>query len=143
MVDQSVVGRVAPSFEMIVERGKVAEFARATGSQHPEYLDAACPVAPATFLVTAGFWTDPGSNPLFLAGIEFSRLLHGGQQFEFFGPPPTAGTTLTCTSHVESMSTKEGKAGVMTFVDIVSDFVEADGRLAARSRATVIEMPDS
>ncbi len=142
MVEQSVVGRVAPSFDIVVERGKIREFARATGSTNAEYLDATIPVAPPTFLMTVDHWAGRDSSPLFMLGIDLARLLHGGQEFTFNGSPPAAGTALHCTPRVDKVTTKEGRAGTMTFVEIVTDFVEGDGRLAAQSRTIVIEMPE-
>ena len=44
------------TFEIDVERGKVREFARATLSRNPAYLDGRRPVSPATFLMTTAFW---------------------------------------------------------------------------------------
>ncbi len=46
MVDKSAVGTTGESFDMAVERGKVREFARATKSENPEYVDDPVPVSP-------------------------------------------------------------------------------------------------
>ena len=39
MVDTSAVGTTDDPFPMTVERGKIREFARATMSENPEYLE--------------------------------------------------------------------------------------------------------
>ena len=44
MVDKSAVGETGEAFDLTVERGKVREFARATKSENPEYVDDAAPV---------------------------------------------------------------------------------------------------
>ena len=44
MVNKGAVGQTGEAFEMLVERGKEREFARATKSQNPEYLDDPVPV---------------------------------------------------------------------------------------------------
>ena len=62
MVDKSAVGETGEAFDLTVERGKVREFARATKSENPEYLDAADPVSEPTFLVSSVFWAPPGAN---------------------------------------------------------------------------------
>ncbi|MSX33149.1 MAG: dehydratase, partial [Actinobacteria bacterium] len=47
---------------MQVELGKIREFARATQSANPAYLETANPVIPPTFLTTQQFWSTPGSG---------------------------------------------------------------------------------
>jgi hypothetical protein len=43
-------------FEIDIERGKIREFARATMSRNPAYLEGRSPVSPATYLMTTAFW---------------------------------------------------------------------------------------
>ena len=78
MVDESAVGRVGQPFDMVVERGKIREFARATLSASPEYLDDPVPVSPPTFLVNAAFWTPPGRARLALVPEPVAELLRAG-----------------------------------------------------------------
>jgi hypothetical protein len=130
-----------PGYEMVVERGKVREFARATGSTAPEYLEPTNPPIPVTFLRTAAFWRPPDA-PSPMAGIKLNlaRILHGEQEYVFFGPPPRAGTTLTVRSRLESVTEKEGKrGGTMRLIVTVEDFLDPDGRLVAQGRSTLIE----
>ena len=62
MVDKSVIGTTDEPFPMTVERGKVREFARATMSENPEYLDDPAPPIEPTFLTSVSFWSPPGSS---------------------------------------------------------------------------------
>lgn len=141
MVDKSAVGRKGSPFDMWVERGKIREFARATKSAHPEYLDEEQPPITPTFLQTSAFWSPPtGDNPMRDVGMDLRRLLHGEQEFVFPGPPPRAGEQLTVQTRIESIEEKEGKrGGTMTFVRTVTEFRDAAGNLRAESKSTAIE----
>lgn len=141
MANKDAVGRTGASFTMAVERGKVREFARATGSSHPRYVvDVDAPVPP-TFLTSSTFWQPPEAASKWKdVDIDLRRLLHGGQQYEFFGRPPAAGAELSVQSRIEEIFEKEGKrGGTMTFVVTVTDFKDAAGNLVAQARSTAIE----
>ena len=141
MVNKATVGRTGPRFEMGVERGKIREFARATGSSSPEYVDVTDPVIPPTFLTSVVFWQPPEAADLYRAiDIDLARLLHGEQEFVFTGVPPRAGTTLHAQTVVEEIYEKEGKrGGVMTFVVMRTDFTDDNGDIVAQARSTAIE----
>ena len=128
-------------YEMPIERGKVREFARATGSRAADYLEEPNPPVPPTFLRTSSFWTpEGGPSPMQGLRLNLLRMLHGEQEYEFFGPPPRAGTVLTVQPRLESVTEKEGKrGGRMRFIAVVEDFSDEDGRLVARGRSTLIE----
>jgi hypothetical protein len=140
MADKSAIGATDAPFSMTIERGKVREFARATHSSNPEYLEDAVPVSPPTFLTTVAFWTPPGQSVFSKVKIDLKRLLHGGQEYIFHGPPPRAGTELTVQTRVADIYEKEGKrGGTMTFVVTVTEFRDASGTLVAEARSTAIE----
>src|SRR5258708_30020016 len=109
---------------MTVERGKVREFARATQSQHAEYLDDPEPPIEPTFLTTVSFWQPPDAAELWRKlDIDGRRLLHGEQEYEFFWRVPRAGGQLMARTSLEEMDEKEGKrGGTMTSVVTVHDF---------------------
>ena len=140
MVDKSAVGETGEAFDLTVERGKVREFARATKSENPEYVDDAAPVSEPTFLVSSVFWAPPGANRWGKLKLDMRRVLDGGREFVFHGPPPAAGTTLTSQTRVEDIYEKEGKrGGMMTFVITVQEFRDEGGDLVAEMRSTAIE----
>lgn len=140
MVDTSAIGATDEPFEMVVERGKVREFAIACKSHHPDYLDDPHPVMPPTFLTTTAFWSPPGQSVFSKVKMDLRRLLHGGQEYRFHGPPPRAGTKLTVQTRVEDIYEKEGKrGGTMTFVVTVTEFRDSRGTLVAEARSTAIE----
>jgi hypothetical protein len=126
---------------MPVERGKVREFAVATGSAADEYLTDPQPVIPPTFLRTTQFWA-PARASMLPEGLnlDLRRILHGEQEYTFFGEPPRAGTSLTVTQRVESVTTKQGKrGGEMLIVVTVDDFTDEAGKLVAQGRSTLIQ----
>ena len=60
MVDASAVGTTDEPFPMTVERGKIREFARATMSENPEYLDDPSPPIEPTFLTSVALLVAAG-----------------------------------------------------------------------------------
>ena len=140
MVDKSAIGATDDPFTMVVEAGKVHEFARATMSASPEYLEGPDPVIPPTFLTTVSFWSPRGRSVFSKVKMDLRRLLHGGQEYTFHGPAPAAGTTLTVQTRVADIYEKEGKrGGTMTFVVTVSEFRDESGTLVAEAKSTAIE----
>jgi hypothetical protein len=127
-------------FRMTVEAGKIREFALATRSSDPDHLGPD-PVSPATFLQSSSWWQRPENNVWHGAQRDYSRLLHGSQEMEFFGEPPSAGAELEGVSRVDKVYEKAGKkGGNMTFTEVVTEFRDvATGRLVATSRNTSIE----
>jgi hypothetical protein len=129
-------------YTMVVELGKIREFARATKSTNPAYLRDDNPVAPATFLASSAFWSDPEAGQ-HQAGEGFSgyeRLLHGAQEYVFFGEPPRAGTVLTVTSRPGASYEKTGRrGGVMKFSEQVTEYRDQSGALVAEAHGTIIE----
>lgn len=136
---QQLIGRALFAYEMPIERGKIREFAAATGSTNPSYQEAN-PTVPPTFLATSMHW-EPQDPPLATAlGLNLSRVLQGGQEYAFIGAPPRAGDVLYAETSVESVTEKRsGRGGTMTVIVVLTRFTHADGRAAAEGRATVIE----
>jgi hypothetical protein len=140
MVNKDAVGEKGEPFELVVERGKIREFARATKSENPEYLDDPTPVSEPTFLVSSVFWAPPGATRWGSLKLDMRRVLDGGREFVFHGPPPRSGTKLTAQSRVDDIYEKEGKrGGTMTFVETVQEFRDEAGELVAEMRSTAIE----
>jgi hypothetical protein len=125
---------------MLIELGKIREFAQATRSSNPAYLRSPDPVSPPTFLATSKFWSGPESNPMGGNAVNRARLLHGEQEFVFHGPPPRAGARLTGVTRVDKIYEKQGKrGGTMMFAETVTEFRDESGTLVAESRTTLIE----
>jgi N-terminal half of MaoC dehydratase len=133
----TAIGEPGPSYEVVVERGKIREFAAAMQSDDAAYQGPDA-VVPPTFLTTAAQWAPAEARVAH--GFERARLLHGEQEFVFHGPPPRAGQVLLAREHVADRYEKEGKrGGTMRFAVIVTEFRDAEGALVAESRSTLIE----
>jgi hypothetical protein len=125
------------SWEVAVERGKIAEFADAMCSDSPAYRGPDA-IIPPTFLTTAARWAPPGSRVN--VGFDRKRLLHGEQEYVFHGPPPRAGDVLTANERIVDRFSKPGKrGGTMQFTTVVTEYRAADGTLVAEAKATFIE----
>ena len=95
---------------------------------------------PPTFLTTRNFWMSAGTSPLARVGLDLRRLLHGGEEYVFHGPPPRAGDELTFQTRVDKIYEKEGKrGGTMTFVETVAEFRDAWPPPSCECRSTAIE----
>ena len=109
------VGKTYPPTSYAVGREKVREFAAAVGEENPLHhdLDAAREagyadvVAPPMFAVVFGGRAmapalfDPD------VGIDFSRMVHGGQEF-VWGPPVVAGDEIATEVEVKDVSERGG-----------------------------------
>lgn len=128
------------SYEFPIEWGKIREFAAATGSQNHAHRghDA---VIPPTFLTSARLaWEPRQLSPVRDLGFDLRRVLHGEEEFEFHGPPPRAGQTLSVTTRLGDQWEKQGsRGGTMRFAQIVNEFRGDDGSLIATQVTTVLE----
>ena len=141
-MDTSLEGRTGKPFTMVCEAGKIREFARATKSQNPAYDGGPQgePISPATFLMSAQFWQTGENSPLSGVELNWERILHGEQEFRFFGAPPRAGDVLTGQARIDKVYEKAGKrGGTMAFTEQVTEFRNASGTLVAELRSVMIE----
>ncbi|KUI29354.1 hypothetical protein AU194_20350 [Mycobacterium sp. GA-2829] len=124
---------------MPIERGKIREFAAATGAAGAIY-DGPNPPVPPTFLASSMHW-EPQDPPLAtLLGLDLGRVLQGGQEYTFVGPLLRAGDSLHAETSVESVTDKRSsRGGAMTVIVVLTRFTRPDSTVAAEARATVIE----
>lgn len=129
-----------------VERGKIHEFATALLDDNPVFHDptyaASSPFggipAPPTFTMVQQHWGAAMENVPDV-GLDFSRVLHGGQEFEYL-KPIMAGDTLTGHGRIADIYEKAGKrGGTMTFVILEIEFTNQRNEKVATSRTVVIE----
>ncbi|MBX5440958.1 MAG: MaoC family dehydratase N-terminal domain-containing protein [Solirubrobacteraceae bacterium] len=120
-VNTDAVGKQFPPVTYAVGREKVREFARAVGETEPLYLDVEAAraagyrdvVAPPMFAVV---YAMPALAPAMVdpeVGIDFSRLLHGGQEF-VWRRLVVAGDEITTTAELVEVSERAGN-GFYTF----------------------------
>jgi hypothetical protein len=128
-----------PATEWVVERGKIAEFARAVLNEGPEH-DKPGAVATPTFPQSMALWRMRRGGPREVGrgGMDMRRVLHGEQEFEYVRPLRD-GDVLTATSAVKDEYEKAGKrGGTMKFVITETTFRDPDGEIVAYSRGTTI-----
>jgi hypothetical protein len=142
VADRSAVGAQGAPFPLVVERGKIHEHARATLADHPAYYGEE-PIAPPTFLMTHLFWQElvEGANPWARVALDPRRGMHAEEELVFHGPPPRAGTRLTCRSRITEVSEKPGRAGTLTFARMVTELRDETGALVAEAILTGVERP--
>ena len=114
-INTDAIGKTYPASVYAVGREKIREYAYAVGETNPLYLDVeaareagyADVVAPPMFAVVyAGRAITPALfDPA--VGIDFSHMLHAGQEFEW-GRMVVAGDEITTTTTVAEIGERAG-----------------------------------
>lgn len=130
-----------------VEEGAIKRYAEAIGDPNPIYNDAdyASNSKYGRLVCPPGFmgWPVKGKLPVFKiieaiakAGAP-PRVLDGGIEFEFF-VPICAGDTLVATTKITNIAEREAKLGKMMFTTVETTFLNQNGDMTLKSRATFI-----
>jgi acyl dehydratase len=112
-VSTAAVGKRYAPLTYAVGREKIREYARAVGETNPLHLDVEAAraagyrdvVAPPMF---AAVYCSPAIMPALFdpdVGIDFARLVHGGQEFTW-GPLVVAGHEVTTTVTVKDITAR-------------------------------------
>ena len=123
----AVAGRTYPAVTFEVDPERAAAFARAIGADPAEGV-------PPTF--AAVYSLGATAPQLFTdeeAAVDFARLLHAEQEFEW-SRHPRAGETVTSRGRVASDTSRRG----MRFVSFETDTTDAEGAPICRSRALFV-----
>ena len=102
-----------------------------------EVFDDTSEGVPVTFVTAAEFTVIPtivGDPEL---GLDFSKVLHGSQEYEF-RRPLEVGETVTIRTRIEAIRAFGGSA----FLTILTELVGTDGEVACTARSTMIERGD-
>ena len=138
-IDQSLIGQWGPEGTLRVETGKIREFARAVKDPNPAFLADAGALAPPTFLMTIAHWLGDLSKTRSAVKLDYRRLLHGEQEFEYLRPI-RAGDVLTVRSRTKEVFEKAGKrGGKMLFIIGETEYRNQRGEVVAYTRNTAIE----
>ena len=136
-IDRSLIGVWGPDATMHVELGKIREFARAVKDDKAVYREGT--LAPPTFLMTLAHWIGDMGQTRSAVKLDFRRLLHGEQEFEYV-KPIRAGDVLRFRSRTKEVFEKQGKrGGKMLFIIGETEFRNQRDEVVAYSRNTVIE----
>ena len=114
-VNPDVIGKTFAPATYAVGREKIREYAHAVGETDPLYLDVdaaraagyADVVAPPMFAVV---YSLPAVWPALFdeeIGIDFARMVHGGQEFAW-GPLVVAGDEITTTASLKDAGERRG-----------------------------------
>jgi acyl dehydratase len=113
----ALIGKSFAPTVYAVGREKIREYATAVGESNPLYLDVEAArahgyddvVAPPMFAVV--YCAQAIGNAMFdeEVGIDFDRLLHGGQEFRW-GPLVVAGDEITTSMTLKDVSRRAGMA---------------------------------
>jgi len=138
VINRSSIGVWGEPTTMRIEYGKVREFARAIKDPNTAYSGDGA-LAPPTFLMTIAHWLEGGMGGSRSLKLDYRRLLHGEQEFEYLRPI-RPGDVLTARGRTKEVFEKEGKrGGKMLFVITETEFTNQRGEVAAYSRSTLIQ----
>ncbi|MGD0275075.1 MAG: MaoC family dehydratase N-terminal domain-containing protein [Syntrophales bacterium] len=156
MADQSKKGMEFAPYTYEVEKGKIAEFAMAISQKeskaqvNPVYADAEAAkkagykdvIAPPTFQTCFALWGGGGLMPILQTlGINLARLLHGEEEYEYFGQI-YPGDVITGKTRVADMYQKEKKdkpGKFMEFTVLETEMRNQRGEVVLKSRSTLVE----
>jgi acyl dehydratase len=145
-LDKSFIGQSFPPFTFEVDKSKIRELAQALGDENPIYRDeeaaksAGLPgiVAPPTFPTLFKMWGEGGSSPHIKAmGGNVLRLVHGGEEFEYFRLI-RPGDVITGQTRVVSIEAKEGSRGPLDIVVLETEYRDQHHELVVVGRTTIV-----
>lgn len=149
MADPSMAGKELPPHRITVERGKIREFALATGDDNPLYVDREAAVqagyrdviAPPTFGIALELWAGLDFEALCRAlALDPVKVLHGEEGYEYCGELHP-GDEVTLRTRVVAVTEKQGeKGGGMWLLALETAFENAAGETVLKKRTTVVEL---
>jgi hypothetical protein len=122
---EEAAGKAYPAVPFTIDPGRVAAF-RTVFDQGEG--------VPTTFATAAEFTVIPDIVTDPELGIDFSRVLHGNQEYEY-RRPLREGEELMIESRIESIRSMGGNG----FLVLVTDLVEPGGDIVCTARSTLIE----
>jgi acyl dehydratase len=128
---------------MEVEKGHIRKFAQAIGDDNPLYWDEEYAkksryggiIAPPTFVTTLGF--ESTESVMEGLDINYARLLHGEQEFEYHSPI-MAGDVISFSTTITDITEKQGKSGAMDIVTTEMTGNNQNGEKVFVGRSTVV-----
>jgi hypothetical protein len=130
-MNAALEGKVYPELTFAVDAEHVRRFASAVGDEGDS--------VPPTFVTVAEIVSglrhaiaDPD------LGLDFSRVVHGEQEFEWFRPV-RVGETLAVSTAIESVRTKGGHG----FLTLRTQMLDASGKTVVVCRSTLVERDEA
>lgn len=144
MIDKSIIGKEFPEVRFEIEKGKIREFARAIGDKNPAYYKeeaakklgleglAVPPTFPTVFAMAGGLLSKMAD-----LGVDFTKLLHGGQEYEYIHQIKP-GDTVTGKTVISNVFEKSGKAGTMDFIVFETTYANQNGQNVLIDKSTIV-----
>jgi acyl dehydratase len=145
-LDKSFVGTAFPAFTFEVDKSKIRELALALGDENPIFFDDAAAqaaglpgiVAPPTFPTVLKMWGEGGSSPhIKTIGGDVLRLLHGGEEYEYYGLI-RPGDVITGQTRIISIEAKETRSGSLDIVVLQTNYHNQHGEQVVVARTTIV-----
>lgn len=143
MIDKKHIGAVVSRHSQVVEAGRLRFFAKAIGQHDPLYSDADAARAagykdlpvPPTFLTCLDAEAGTTVAMLKLLNIDFSKILHGEQGYEY-QRMAFAGERLHFETRIADIYQKKG--GALEFIVRQTRVTNEDGELVAQLRGSTV-----
>ncbi|MFQ5987441.1 MAG: MaoC family dehydratase N-terminal domain-containing protein [Dehalococcoidia bacterium] len=148
---KALIGTTTEPVIMEVERGAIRRYADAIDDPNPLFRDVehAKSSRYGEMICPPGFfgWPVKGGGLMeilaslvpALARAGCPRILDGGVDFEFY-LPIRAGDILTSYGKIADIRAREGRTGTMIFTTLETTFINQNGDLVAKRRATIINL---
>lgn len=124
-MNRAAEGTVYPPVTFVVDPDRVAAFRAVFGQVEG---------VPPTFLTAAEFAVLPPILGDPRLELDFSRVLHGSQEYDHVRPL-REGETLTVHARIDAIRARGGNS----FMTVVMEMVDAEGATVAVARSTMIE----
>jgi acyl dehydratase len=121
----AAAGKVYPEMAFTIDPDRVAAFRQVFDQREG---------VPPTFVTVAEFTVIPEVAADPELGLDFARVLHGSQEYDF-RRPLREGETLTIRSKIESIRSLGGN----TFLTLLFELIEPGGEAVCSARSTLIE----
>ncbi len=122
-----IAGRTYPAVQIEIDSERAAAFARAIGADPADGVPPTFAAVSSLGVTAAQLFGDEE------AAVDFARLLHAEQEFEW-QRQARAGETVTSVGRVASDTNRRG----MRFVSLETDTTDAGGAALCRSRALFV-----
>lgn len=147
MADKTKVGKEYTPIRWEVERGKIAEFAKAIGDPNPIYLDRQAAIregykdtpAPPTFLTVPMMWSSSMPGVITDLAINFMMVLHGEEEYEYYRQiyPGDVLTGIPRVASIEEKTSKTGRKMDMVTIEIL--YTNQVNEKVAKARSLLVE----
>ncbi len=148
-IKRELAGHTLAPTTFEIERGKIREFAAATGDTNPIYSNRAAAQAagyedipaPPTFGTVVGFWALGHEKQTEELGFPIAGVLHGEEEYTYLAPV-YPGDVLKGQQKIVSIVDKKGSTGPMQIITLETVYTNQDGQEVLKT-STIVVIPES